>query len=134
MLDFEGILKYFRISLPKKYRGPEATSGVMRMAHSTKVKKLVRYEAEYVAMKEQERNHVDPIERMQRENKTLIENMLRSEHMITNLVLGRVTAEEKLVHVEEELNKTKSTLREVEEFNQKLKEETNSVRLININS
>lgn len=127
MLDFEGILKYFRISLPKKYRNEEATSGVMRVAHATKVKRLGRYEAEYVAIKEQERNHVDPLERVQRENKRLIENMLRSEHMITNLVLGKATAEEKFAQTEEELTKTKIALKEIEEFNQKLKEETNSV-------
>jgi len=128
MLDFEGILKYFRITLPKKYRNPEATAQLMRTAHSTKVKKLKRYEGEYLGMKEQERNHVDPLERLQKENKMLIENMLRSEHMITNLVIGKVATEETLAHVQEELTKTKTTLREFEEFNQKLKEETNSVQ------
>ena len=77
----------------------------MRLVHSTKVKKLKRYEAEFLAMKEQERNQVDPLERLQRENKALIENMLRSEHMITNLVLRKISAKETLAHVEEELSK-----------------------------
>lgn len=49
--DFEGILKYFRVSLPKKYRNEETARQMIRMATSVKVKKLKKYEREYLALK-----------------------------------------------------------------------------------
>lgn len=50
-LDFEGILKYFRVSLPKKCRTEEAARQLMKMACSIKVKKLKKYEADFIALK-----------------------------------------------------------------------------------
>jgi hypothetical protein len=127
MLDFEGVLKYFRVTLPKKYRNVENTSNLMRLTRQVKVKRLKRFETEYLAIKEQEKNYVDPIERLQKENKKLMEDMIRNEHMITNLVLAKATAEETTLALEEDLARTRVSLKEVEDFNQKLKEETNSV-------
>ncbi|KAJ3641745.1 hypothetical protein Zmor_028224 [Zophobas morio] len=51
-LDFEGILKYFRVSLPKKCRNEESTRQLIKTACSIKVKKLRKFEAEYFALKE----------------------------------------------------------------------------------
>lgn len=51
MLDFEGILKYFRVSLPKKCRSEEAAKNLMKLACSIKVKKLKKYEADFIALK-----------------------------------------------------------------------------------
>ncbi|XP_072386845.1 rab GTPase-activating protein 1-like isoform X1 [Diabrotica undecimpunctata] len=51
-LDFEGILKYFRVSLPKKCRSEEAAKQLIKLACSIKVKKLKRYEADFIALKD----------------------------------------------------------------------------------
>ncbi|CAG9857075.1 unnamed protein product [Phyllotreta striolata] len=51
-LDFEGILKYFRVSLPKKCRSEENAKQLIKLACSIKVKKLKKYEAEFVALKD----------------------------------------------------------------------------------
>ncbi|XP_018572727.1 rab GTPase-activating protein 1-like isoform X2 [Anoplophora glabripennis] len=51
-LDFEGILKYFRVSLPKKCRTEESAKQLMKLACSLKVKKLKKYELEFIALKE----------------------------------------------------------------------------------
>nr|CAD7410065.1 unnamed protein product [Timema cristinae] len=51
MLDFESILKYFRVSLPKKCRNEEVARQLMRIATSLKVKKLKKYEHEFAALK-----------------------------------------------------------------------------------
>ncbi|VEN58730.1 unnamed protein product [Callosobruchus maculatus] len=51
-LDFEGILKYFRVSLPKKCRSEEAAKQLIKLACSIKVKKLKKYEADFIALKE----------------------------------------------------------------------------------
>ncbi|ODN05350.1 Rab GTPase-activating protein 1 [Orchesella cincta] len=128
VLDFEGVLKYFRVSLPKKFKTAESANALIRIATQIKVKKLKKYETEYVLAKEQEKNYVDPLTRLQRENKKLMEDMIRYESTITNLVLSKTAAEETAITFDEELIRTKNTLKEVEDFNSRLKEETNSVK------
>lgn len=49
--DFEGILKYFRVSLPKKYRSEDAAKQMIQLATSIKVKRLRKYEREYRGLK-----------------------------------------------------------------------------------
>ncbi|KAK9751670.1 Phosphotyrosine interaction domain (PTB/PID) [Popillia japonica] len=51
-LDFEGILKYFRVSLPKKCRSEETAKQIMKKACAIKVKKLKKYEADFAALNE----------------------------------------------------------------------------------
>lgn len=51
-LDFEGILKYFRVTLPKKCRSSGPTRKLLKSACEKKVKKLKLYEDEFVANKE----------------------------------------------------------------------------------
>lgn len=50
-LDFESILKYFRVTLPKKCRTEEVARHLMKLATSLKVKKLKKYEQELIARK-----------------------------------------------------------------------------------
>ena len=66
-LDFEGVLKYFRVQLPKRFRTEEATSELMQTAVSCKVKasKLKKYDKEYLAMKEEAMQKEDPVERLE---------------------------------------------------------------------
>ncbi|XP_021696574.1 rab GTPase-activating protein 1-like isoform X3 [Aedes aegypti] len=52
-LDFEGILKYFRVTLPKKCRSENQAKKLMKLAFECKVKKLKKYELEYLAKKEE---------------------------------------------------------------------------------
>ncbi|XP_025837449.1 rab GTPase-activating protein 1-like isoform X2 [Agrilus planipennis] len=51
-LDFEGILKYFRVQLPKKCRTEDAAKQIIKAACSFKLKKLKKYETEFIAMKD----------------------------------------------------------------------------------
>jgi hypothetical protein len=50
-LDFESILKYFRVTLPKKCRNEEVAKLLMKLATGLKVKKLKKYEQEFTALK-----------------------------------------------------------------------------------
>ncbi|ETN64143.1 hypothetical protein AND_004122 [Anopheles darlingi] len=52
-LDFEGILKYFRVTLPKKCRSETQAKRLMKLSFECKVKKLRKYELEYMAKKEE---------------------------------------------------------------------------------
>ncbi|GAB0100177.1 rab GTPase-activating protein 1-like [Sergentomyia squamirostris] len=51
-LDFEGVLKYFRVTLPKKCRTENQAKKLMKMACERKVKRLKHYEEEFVAQRE----------------------------------------------------------------------------------
>lgn len=53
-LDFEGILKYVRVTLPKKCRSENQANKLMKLAFECKVKKLKKYELEYMAKKEED--------------------------------------------------------------------------------
>lgn len=57
-LDFEGILKYFRVSLPKKCRSPSQAQRIMKMACERKVKKLKQYEDEFM-VKQQDKERLE---------------------------------------------------------------------------
>lgn len=51
LLDFEGILKYFRVQLPKKCRNEDNAQQILKTACSIKVKKLKKYEADFLTLK-----------------------------------------------------------------------------------
>lgn len=51
-LDFEGILKYFRVTLPKKCRSSSQARRIMKMACDRKIKKLKQYEDEFTLKKQ----------------------------------------------------------------------------------
>ncbi|XP_065362492.1 rab GTPase-activating protein 1-like isoform X3 [Calliphora vicina] len=53
-LDFEGILKYFRVTLPKKCRSSSQARRIMKMACDRKIKKLKQYEDEFMQKKQNE--------------------------------------------------------------------------------
>lgn len=46
-LDFEGILKYFRVTLPKKCRAEEVSRQIVKHACSIKVKRLIKYQQDF---------------------------------------------------------------------------------------
>lgn len=50
-LDFEGILKYIRVSLPKKCRNVSQAKKLMKIACEKKVKRLKLYEEEFINQK-----------------------------------------------------------------------------------
>lgn len=51
LLDFEGVLKYFRVQLPKKCRNEENAQQILKIACSIKVKKLKKYETDFLTLK-----------------------------------------------------------------------------------
>lgn len=85
-LDFEGMLKYVRVTLPKKCRSENQAKKMMKLSIECKVKKLKKYELEYLAKKEES-------ERKERELK---QYELRFQEERTKLQQEIVTLNEKL--------------------------------------
>ncbi|XP_076436762.1 rab GTPase-activating protein 1-like isoform X2 [Babylonia areolata] len=135
--DFEGVLKYFRVQLPKRFRTEEAAVELMQTAVALKVtgKKMKKYEKEYYALKEQSMQQEDPIERYDRENKRLLETNMRLEQenddLAHELVECKLTLRSELDTVQDrnelldkELAQTSKTLKETEEEKKRLEVES----------
>ena len=52
--DFEGLMKYFRVNIPKTYRSEENAKQLLVVAKSIKLKKMSKYQKEWLAIKEAE--------------------------------------------------------------------------------
>ncbi|KAK3087405.1 hypothetical protein FSP39_005477 [Pinctada imbricata] len=139
-LDFEGILKYFRVHMPKRYRQEESTIELIQTAVSAKVssKKLKKYEKEYIAMKEQEVQE-DPIEKYERENQRLLEANMRLEQenddLAHELVESKLslrseidTLQDSNTELSQDLSVTKKLLTETQEEKQRLEHESHQVK------
>lgn len=135
-MDFEDILKYFRVSMPKKYLDEEEYKKLINSALSFRVtnRKMKKYEKEYLLKKDQEAQLEDPVERLQRENKRLFEANMRLEQENDNLAHELVTtkvelhsklaeAEEKVEELSKALSSTTVSLAEAEDQREKFKEE-----------
>ncbi|KAG8196661.1 hypothetical protein JTE90_006571 [Oedothorax gibbosus] len=130
-LDFEGVLKHFRVSLPKKYRSEESSKLLIQSAIKIKVKKLKKYEKEYAAFKEQEQLSEDPIKVLQKENKRLLEANLQLDrenddlahdliHIKLQLRNDLVKSEEKVESQAKELHSAMHVISELEEEKKRL--------------
>jgi len=92
LLNFEGILKYFRVQLPKRYRSEEAARQLMKLIACFKLRKIKKYEKEWITIKEQEQAREDPVLRLERENKHLRETNLRLERESDDLAQELITS------------------------------------------
>ncbi|BES92829.1 Kinesin protein [Nesidiocoris tenuis] len=87
-LDFECILKYFRVTLPKKCRNDEVARNLMKVACSIKMRKLKKYEQEYMAFKEAQESadqFGNELERLKNELMRSDEDKKRLEEQLTQI-------------------------------------------------
>lgn len=140
-LSFEGMLKYFRVSLPRRFIAKDEHNNFIHVVlyYKTVKKKLKKYEEEYEIKKEREKESEDPVERLQRENKQLMLANLRIEQendaLAYELVTTKVSLREKLDEAEEraedclrELEVLQKRVPELEDENQKFLNEGSLVK------
>lgn len=138
-LDFEGILKHFRVSLPKKYRTEESARFLLQTAVGVKLKKLKKYKKDYVAYKEQQKQQEDPVDGLKRENKRLLESNMHLEQENDDLAQELITtrmqlkkeleiAEEKIENLSKELHTSKCCLSELEDEKKRLDVEVTQLK------
>lgn len=82
-LDFEGVLKYFRVNLPKKYRNESSLKDLiqvwLQIRGKITDKKLKKYEKMYLTQKELDALREDPLVRLEKQNKHLTNTVRRLE-------------------------------------------------------
>jgi DNA repair exonuclease SbcCD ATPase subunit len=122
-LDFEGVLKYFRVHLPKKYSTDANAKFLLKTAFNVKVKKLDKYEKDYAQFKEARQ---DPVQRLTNENQRLQTSVLRLEQendlLAQEIGMSKLTMrktidilEDKLDQFANERNRQNKYLNELEE-------------------
>lgn len=78
-LDFEGVLKYFRVQMPKRYRNQDNVQQLIDASSEISLRKLKKHAKNYEIKKQKEKLLENPLARLQRENAKLTENNLRLE-------------------------------------------------------
>ncbi|CAD5229473.1 unnamed protein product [Bursaphelenchus okinawaensis] len=93
-LDFEGILKYFRVTLPRRYRSEAVAKELIVKAVNLKIshKKLTKYEKMFREAKQNELETLDPKDRLEREVTTLKNTVMRLERENDDLARELVTS------------------------------------------
>ncbi len=117
-LDFEGILKYFRVSMPKKYRQETNFTQLMLIWNSlnSKIsdKKLSKYEKSYKLAKEAEALKEDPAIRFEKECKKLQLSMRRLEQenddLANEYIESKINLSKQLEDYKDNYELTKSEL------------------------
>ncbi|CAF1048306.1 unnamed protein product [Rotaria sordida] len=140
-LDFEGIMRFFRVNLPKKYRSEDHADELIQTASSMKinVKKLKRYEKDYYMRRAEEEQGELPLQRLEADNKRLTETCMRSEleneMLALELVNDRVRlknnldqAEDRVEKLTRELQATRSIVKESEQHTFRLNDELENIR------
>ncbi|CAJ0583037.1 unnamed protein product, partial [Mesorhabditis spiculigera] len=128
-LDFEGALKYFRVSLPRRYRTEQNAKKLIQQAVSMKIshKRLSKYESEYMQIKEDEAIREDPVKRLQRENAKNCETILRldreNDDLAHELVTSKIELRKKLDLAEDQIETANNTVERLTRQNSDLIEE-----------
>lgn len=106
-LDFEGVLKYFRVQMPKRYRSQEYVQQLINTSADISLKKLKKHAKNYEVIKAKEKSLENPVARLMRENTKLTENNLRLEQenddLARDLVASKIQLRAQLDSLEERL-------------------------------
>lgn len=137
--DFEGLMKYFRVNIPKTYRSNDNAKHLMAVATSIKLKRLAKYQKEWLLIKEAERQREDPVVRLERENKKLLSDNIRldteNDNLARELVNSKIemrkdldSMEDAKDYYEKELESTKGLWNEAIDERKRLEGETDSLK------
>lgn len=124
--DFEGMLKYFRVSLPRRYMEQKQGTKLLSTAHGVKVNpaKLAIWEAEFHQIQDEKRSLEDPIRQVEHQLKQAVEANHRLEQENDMLVQRLMMNQVNMRHQMDELEKRNLELkRDLSRMN-KLYEET----------
>ncbi|CAH8460409.1 unnamed protein product [Heterobilharzia americana] len=93
-LDFEGVLKYLRVAMPKKYLAGDANEELLRTAILAKVtsSKLKKYAKEWISKRAEEKLTESPIHAMECQLASLRQKITRLEHENESLASGLLTS------------------------------------------
>ncbi|KAH0807709.1 hypothetical protein GEV33_015082 [Tenebrio molitor] len=127
-LDFEGILKYFRVSLPKKCRTEESARQLIKLACNIKVKRLRKYEADFIALKEAADNAESEANEVQQLRVTLARNEEERKLMLDEIVQLKEMLKREVDQAEMEKKNNATIINDYKLIRQRLDSQLHAVR------
>lgn len=107
-LDFEAVLKYFRVQMPKRYRNQENVQQLIKASSEISLKRLKKHAKNYQLMKRKEKLLENPLTRLQRENAKLTEKNLQlqqeNDDLACDLVASKVHYQSQLDALEDKID------------------------------
>ncbi|KAI4458021.1 tbc1 domain family member gtpase-activating protein [Holotrichia oblita] len=125
-LDFEGILKYFRVSLPKKCRSEETAKQIMKKACAIKVKKLKKYEADFIALNEAADNEESSASEVVQLQMTIQRYEEEKRLMLDEIVQLKEILKREVTEAETEKKSTQNIINEYKIVRQRLDNQLNA--------
>ncbi|XP_015433686.1 PREDICTED: rab GTPase-activating protein 1-like isoform X2 [Dufourea novaeangliae] len=127
-LDFESILKYFRVHLPKRCRNEEVSRYVMKLACSVTLKKLKKYEAEFMTLKEAQENADEYSNEVEQLRGTVARNEEEKQRLEAELVQVKEMLQREVARADAENRRSNVIIAEYKQICQRLEDNYNAAK------
>ncbi|XP_020282361.1 rab GTPase-activating protein 1-like isoform X2 [Pseudomyrmex gracilis] len=127
-LDFESILKYFRVHLPKRCRNEEVARYVMKLACSVTLKKLKKYEAEFMTLKEAQENADEYSNEVEQLRGTVARNEEEKQRLEAELLQIKEMLQREVTRADAESRRSNVIIAEYKQICQRLEDDYNAVK------
>ncbi|XP_015113735.1 rab GTPase-activating protein 1-like [Diachasma alloeum] len=126
--DFESILKYFRVHLPKRCRSEDVSRHVMKLACSVTLKKLKKYEAEFTTLKEAQENADEYSNELEQLRIVVGRNEEEKQRLETELMQVKEMLQREVSRADAESRRNVVIINEYKQICQRLEDDYNSAR------
>ncbi|XP_046837538.1 rab GTPase-activating protein 1-like isoform X2 [Vespa crabro] len=127
-LDFESILKYFRVHLPKRCRNEEISRYVMKLACSVTLKKLKKYEAEFMTLKEAQENADEYSNEVEQLRGTVARNEEEKQRLEAELAQVKEMLQREVTRADVESRRSNIIIAEYKQICQRLEDDYNAAK------
>ncbi|KAK9306336.1 hypothetical protein QLX08_003024 [Tetragonisca angustula] len=127
-LDFESILKYFRVHLPKRCRNEEISRYVMKLACSVTLKKLKKYEAEFMTLKEAQENADEYSNEVEQLRGTVARNEEEKQRLEAELAQVKEMLQREVARADAESRRSNIIIAEYKQICQRLEDDYNAAK------
>ncbi|KAK0089910.1 hypothetical protein PV325_004662 [Microctonus aethiopoides] len=127
-LDFESILKYFRVYLPKRCRNEEVSRHIMKVACSVTLKKLKKYEAEFMKIKEAEENADEYSNEVEQLRGVVTRNEEEKQRLEVELMQIKEILQREVARADSESRRNVIIINEYKQICQRLEDDYNATK------
>ncbi|XP_033321979.2 GTPase activating protein and centrosome-associated isoform X1 [Megalopta genalis] len=127
-LDFESILKYFRVHLPKRCRNEEVSRYVMKLACSVTLKKLKKYEAEFMTLKVAQENADEYSNEVEQLRGTVARNEEEKQRLEAELAQVKEMLQREVARADAENTRSNVIIAEYKQICQRLEDNYNAAK------
>ncbi|XP_050520900.1 rab GTPase-activating protein 1-like isoform X2 [Daktulosphaira vitifoliae] len=129
-LDFENILKYFRVTMPKKVRNDEVAKQLIKNACAIKLKKLKKYEQQFLTLKEAQENAESFTSELDQVKMTLKQTEEEKNRLEEELTRVKNILKKEINKADSEITRDQTIIKEYKQICQRLDAEQASMRAV----